>query len=144
MADTNSTTSTNSPNSQNKPVPDALKNLHDKLANSVAPKEEDKKVIAAASQVISQTAQSIEATLAERGANYGKFSEHARITQNIKNAMKDSPNWETLPPNMKECLEMIAHKTGRILNGDPNFHDSWHDIVGYTKLVADNLKGVDN
>jgi hypothetical protein len=25
------------------------------------------------------------------------------------------------------------------LNGDPEFHDSWHDIVGYAKLVADSL-----
>lgn len=34
---------------------------------------------------------------------------------------------------------MVAHKIGRILNGDPNYHDSWHDIIGYTKLVADEL-----
>ena len=30
-------------------------------------------------------------------------------------------------------------KIGRILNGDPNYHDSWHDIVGYSKLTADEL-----
>lgn len=84
---------------------------------------------------------SIEATLTERGSRYGSFVGHARITQNIKDAMKDSPNWNTLSPSQKECLEMIAHKAGRILNGDPNYHDSWHDIVGYTKLVADELLG---
>ena len=83
----------------------------------------------------------IDTTLAERGSRYGSFEEHARITQNIKEAMKDSKNWEKLKPNQKECLEMIAHKVGRILNGDPNYHDSWHDIVGYTKLVADELLG---
>lgn len=82
----------------------------------------------------------IESTLAERGSRYGSFEEHSRITQNIKEAMKDSPNWEKLPPNMKECLEMIAHKAGRILNGDPYYHDSWHDIVGYAKLVADEVQ----
>lgn len=82
---------------------------------------------------------SIEATLAERGNRYGDFSEHARITQAIKAAMADSPNWPTLAPDMREALEMVAHKAGRILNGDPEFHDSWHDIVGYTKLVADRL-----
>ena len=27
----------------------------------------------------------------------------------------------------------------RIVNGDPHYHDSWHDIVGYAKLVADRL-----
>ena len=81
----------------------------------------------------------IEATLQERGNRYGKFPEHARITQNLKRAMRDSPNWETLDDDQKETLEMIAHKIGRILNGDANYHDSWHDINGYTKLVADRL-----
>lgn len=83
----------------------------------------------------------IDATLAERGSRYGTFVEHARITQNIKTAMRNSPNWEKLDNDQTECLEMIAHKVGRILNGDPNYHDSWHDIVGYTKLVADRLLG---
>lgn len=87
------------------------------------------------------TSPDINQTLEERGNRYGTFEEHARITQNIKAAMRDSNNWDTLPPNMKECLEMIAHKAGRILNGDPLYHDSWHDIVGYTKLVADELLG---
>lgn len=78
-------------------------------------------------------------TLAERGKRYGEFDEHARITQNIKRAMADSPNWQTLADDQKEALEMIAHKIGRILNGDPNYHDSWHDILGYTQLAADRL-----
>lgn len=82
----------------------------------------------------------IDETLAERGNRYGEFAEHARITQNIKKAMQDSPNWKSLPDAMKEALEMIAHKVGRILNGDPAYIDSWHDIIGYTKLVEDLLK----
>lgn len=82
---------------------------------------------------------SIETTLEERGTRYGIFAEHARITQGMKRAMIDSPNWHRLDDDQRECLEMLAHKIGRILNGDPNYHDSWHDIVGYTKLVADRL-----
>lgn len=82
---------------------------------------------------------SIEQTLALRGKRYGAYAEHARITQAIKAAMADSPNWQSLAPDQRETLEMIAHKAGRILNGDPDLHDSWHDIVGYTKLVADRL-----
>lgn len=84
----------------------------------------------------------IDTTLAERGNRYGFFAEHARITQAIKAAMADSPNWAKLADDQKEALEMIAHKAGRILNGDPDYHDSWHDIVGYTKLVADRLATV--
>jgi hypothetical protein len=82
----------------------------------------------------------IDATLTERGNRYGEFPEHARITQNLKLAMVDSPNWERLTADKKEALEMVAHKIGRILNGDPDYHDSWHDIIGYTKLVADTLE----
>ncbi len=81
----------------------------------------------------------IDATLAERAARYGSFDGHARITQRIKLAMQIAPNWSLLTDDQKEALEMVAHKIGRILNGDPNFHDSWHDIVGYAKLVADGL-----
>jgi hypothetical protein len=81
----------------------------------------------------------ISTTLEERGRRYGDFKEHARITQAIKDAMVNSPNWHGLRPSMKEALEMTAHKIGRILNGDPTFHDSWHDINGYIKLVADEL-----
>lgn len=81
-------------------------------------------------------------TLTERESRYGSFVEHARITQNIKFAMTDSLNWKSdlLSWDQTEALEMIAHKIGRILNGDPNYHDSWHDIVGYAKLVADRLE----
>lgn len=82
---------------------------------------------------------SIESTLSERGNRYGSFAEHARITQNIKRAMQDSPNWETLSDDKKESLEMLAHKIGRILNGDPEYKDSWHDIVGYAMLVDEVL-----
>jgi len=78
----------------------------------------------------------IEATLAERGTRYGEFSDQARIAQSIKRAMQNSRNWDSLPDDMKETLDMLANKVGRILNGDPMYHDSWHDIIGYTKLVA--------
>ena len=83
----------------------------------------------------------IDAILKERGNRYGNFAEHARITQDIKRAMYGSPNWNTrLTDDKKECLEMLAHKIGRILNGDPEYHDSWYDMIGYTKLVTDTLQ----
>ena len=84
----------------------------------------------------------IDATLAERGTRYGTFTGHAKITQNIKRAMQDSPNWEKLDDDQREALEMTAHKIGRILNGDPNYADSWHDIIGYTRLVEARLDGL--
>ncbi len=81
----------------------------------------------------------IDATLAERGARYGTFVEHAVVTQRLKDILRNHDGWTRLMPDQKECMEMIMHKVGRIMNGDPNYHDSWIDVVGYAKLVADRL-----
>lgn len=82
----------------------------------------------------------IDTTLSDRGKRYGSFVGHAAITQNLKDVMASTPNWHGLDDDMKEALEMIGHKIGRILNGDPKYHDSWFDIAGYAKLVADRLE----
>lgn len=84
----------------------------------------------------------ISAILSERAETYGTFVGHAKITQAVKQAMRNSPNWAVLSDSQQEALEMIAHKIGRILNGDPNFQDSWDDLVGYARLIADELQGV--
>lgn len=76
----------------------------------------------------------IDAILKERGLRYGEFSGHAEITQSLKRVMKATPNWDGLTDYQKESLEMVVHKIGRILNGDPNYKDSWDDIAGYAKL----------
>lgn len=82
----------------------------------------------------------IDNVLAERGNRYGKFEDHAKIAQDLKAIMQATPGWQRLNPMQKEALEMNAHKTARILNGDPNYKDSWTDIIGYTKLVEDTLE----
>lgn len=76
--------------------------------------------------------QDITTTLEERGKRYGPFKGHAEITQALKRLI-----WLHTP------LDMICHKIGRILNGDPDYADSWHDIAGYAQLVADRLEGVE-
>lgn len=86
---------------------------------------------------------SIDATLGERGKRYGKFKNHAAITQSLKDVMRGCGKWPDLDYDQIEALEMIAHKIGRILNGDPNYADSWIDIAGYAKLVADRLEGIE-
>lgn len=74
------------------------------------------------------SAQSIASTLTERGSRYGKYHDNARTTQSIKRAMADSPNWTRLSATQREALDMIAHEIARILNGDPDYHDSWHAL----------------
>jgi hypothetical protein len=88
--------------------------------------------------------QTVEATLEERGKRYGAFSGHASISQGLKYRMSEARNWSSLNASQMESLEMIAHKIGRILNGDPNYADSWHDIAGYAQLVEDQLNGHDH
>lgn len=82
----------------------------------------------------------LETTLKERGDRYGKFSTHAEITQEIKRAMNESRRWHEMTASQKEALEMIAHKIGRIVNGDSNYADSWVDIAGYAQLVVEELQ----
>jgi hypothetical protein len=82
---------------------------------------------------------SIDATLAERGSRYGEFEDGAAIMQSLKGVMKSTDGWTRLSPPQREALEMIQHKIGRILNGDPNYADSWVDIAGYAKLISDSL-----
>ena len=82
----------------------------------------------------------IQATLEQRGSRYGDFATHAQITQDLKLTMHHSPKWEELTPEMKESLEMTAHKIGRILNGDPTYKDSWVDLEGYAHLISQTLE----
>ena len=80
--------------------------------------------------------------LAERGSRYGTFVGHAEISQDLKCSMAQhlAKRSKTLDNDQWEALEMIAHKIARIINGNQNYHDSWADIAGYAKLVADRLE----
>lgn len=81
------------------------------------------------------------ATLKARSSRHGEFKDHAAYTQAIKAILHSSPNWDgKMQPMHKEALDMIAHKIGRILAGDPDYDDNWHDIAGYAKLVDDRLQ----
>lgn len=84
---------------------------------------------------------SIDATLTERGKRYGSFVGHARITQSLKRTVAQETGWRALSATQKEALEMICHKIGRIINGDPNYDDSWRDIAGYAELIVKELNG---
>ena len=83
----------------------------------------------------------INETLAERGERYGNFEKHAAICQELKRVMYRIPGWALLKADQAQALEVIADKLARILNGDPNYVDNWHDIQGYAKLVEDRLIG---
>lgn len=85
----------------------------------------------------------LEQTLRERGERYGVFVDHAAVTMDLKNTVgRHAMAYNTsLDDDQIEALHMICHKIGRIIAGDPNYADSWHDIAGYAKLVGDRLEG---
>lgn len=86
-----------------------------------------------------------EQILSERGARYGKFKDHADVSQDLKDVVRDAceARGKRLAADQKEALDMICHKMARIINGDSDYADSWDDIAGYAKLVADRLHGVE-
>ena len=86
--------------------------------------------------------QTIEATLAERQAQYGCFEDVAFVTENIMATLSKvrSNGLTDLPHTHRMALYMIASKMARIANGDFNHKDSWHDIGGYSKLIEDLLQ----
>lgn len=86
----------------------------------------------------------ITALLTERGKRYGTFTGHAEVTIGLKVLIAEAlhTRGKRLAPDQLEALDMICHKIGRIVNGDPDYGDSWRDICGYSTLVADRLEGV--
>lgn len=87
----------------------------------------------------------IDATLNERGKRYGKFVGHAMLSQALKIDIEAHMErvGTDLALDQKEALDMICHKIARIINGDPDYADSWIDIAGYAKLISDRLQGLE-
>lgn len=82
----------------------------------------------------------VQETLATRQTTHGCFIENGIIMQDLKERMITTVNWPHLTPYQKEALHMIQHKIGRILSGNPNEPDHWHDIAGYATLAENILK----
>jgi len=90
---------------------------------------------------------SVENTLAERGSRYGDFTDRAELAQELQDIMRGfrklGPQgqivnpWAKLDSVKRQALTVIADKIARILSGDPNYTDNWHDIQGYAKLAED-------
>lgn len=84
----------------------------------------------------------IKKILEDRKKTHGEFKNHANITIQLKEVMRTSKSYEDciLSDMQKESLDMICHKIGRILSGNPNHLDHWKDIQGYAKLVEQSLQ----
>jgi hypothetical protein len=80
----------------------------------------------------------VDKTLSERGSVYGEFKDISEIYNALKKVV-DTNNGK-LSPIHKTALDMIMQKISRVLNGDPNYIDNWHDIAGYATLVVKELE----
>ena len=102
-----------------------------------------KKASAEGQQAKQPQLQTLSQLLDQRGNRYGTFKGHAEITQDLKSLIRGelAKRNKHLAPDQLEALDMICHKIGRIVNGDPDYDDSWVDIAGYAQLVADRLQG---
>lgn len=86
-------------------------------------------------------ASDVDNTLRERGGRYGDWQSHAVVVQTYKDFTRQvllKQNKIVHPASM-EALDMIFHKIGRIINGDPTYVDSWLDIAGYATLEVNRL-----
>jgi hypothetical protein len=81
----------------------------------------------------------IQQVLSERQTTHGDFADHAQTTQLLKTVMHSQPGWSKLSAMQRESLDMIVHKIGRVLSGNPNHADHWVDIQGYARLIEERL-----
>lgn len=84
---------------------------------------------------------SVVLTLVDRAKTHGHYEEQAKTAQAIKETMRMAPNWLGLDADQRESLDLIATKLSRILHGDPDVADHWHDLGGYPLLIEQRLKG---
>ena len=87
-------------------------------------------------------AMDVQQTLTDRDKTHGSYPLVADTIVNLKQvahraahrARENNPDLPQLSPAQAEGIDMILHKIGRILNGDPNEADHWRDIAGYATL----------
>ena len=82
--------------------------------------------------------ETVRQTLNQRQEQYGSFEDVAMITEQMVDVMRKG-YYENLAYNQKMALYMICSKMARIVNGNPNQKDSWHDIAGYATLIDSEL-----
>jgi len=84
-------------------------------------------------------------TLKERSEKYGSFTGYCKYASQLKLVIEESRLNGSIDALHAEALDMIFSKIARILNGDPDYVDNWHDIAGYAQLVENEIiKGKSN
>jgi hypothetical protein len=77
---------------------------------------------------------SVHDTLDERKNTHGDFATNAACAQALKFHCRMHVQC-ALTAVQQEAVENICQKLARILTGNPNHADNWHDIAGYATLA---------
>lgn len=83
---------------------------------------------------------SVDKTIKDRDSKYGAYADYAKTCYQLKFVSDHSKHHKDFCHIHTEALDMIFCKIARILNGDPNLIDNWHDIAGYARLVEIELE----
>jgi uncharacterized protein DUF6378 len=83
---------------------------------------------------------SVEDTLKERGGTHGNWISQSSLAAELKAVMHCQKKWKDgLSFSQQEALDIIAVKIARILTGNPDEPDHWHDIAGYATLAENSI-----
>lgn len=78
-------------------------------------------------------------TLQERHQTHGDYHEQAEFSQTLQDIIRTGANWRRLTKVQKDALTMMMVKVSRILTGNPNHADSWHDVAGFATLAERDI-----
>ena len=84
--------------------------------------------------------QGIDATLQERGNNYGEWADNSLFVEQMKSVLSSSVGYVDTPHYVTEAFEMIFVKMARAINGDHRHLDTYTDIKGYIELAEREVK----
>ena len=76
--------------------------------------------------------------LQKKQETHGEYYENASVAQALKAHMR--PHLVGASVDIRESVDLICTKLGRICAGDPTYKDHWDDIAGYARLIASQLK----
>jgi len=79
----------------------------------------------------------VKETIKDRNSSYGDYGDQSEIAEQLIIAMENTPGWSKLCAYKKQSMRMIQYKIARLLNGNSNHVDSWHDIAGYAELAKE-------
>ena len=121
-----------------------ISTLKKQMAHKAGEEKADKLAEVKAAAAEEAKAKEVDTVLDTRADQYGSFMQGADIAIKIKSVMHNAiaRNEMHMFPDQLLALDMIAVKISRIVNGNASHRDSWLDIAGYAKLVADRLGGV--